>query len=102
MTKWADFVITCATYTSDGSKIATVGVRPDLGATLGVQQIWHREQVVRSFNEGKSFVTAIQNEAEKWTKGAQVFTYAKGEEVFIKTEANNTAADNLGKLPPCA
>lgn len=51
MTKWADFVITCAAYTSDNSRISTVGVRIDNGDKLGERRIWDREQVVEALGD---------------------------------------------------
>lgn len=96
--KWADYVITCVNYTSDGDKISTVGVHEDTGSSLGVRSTWHRDQVVRKLNDGKTFVTATKTSEGKWQKGASVHATKKG---FISTDPNETKKDNLGSLPEC-
>lgn len=102
MAKWADYVITCVNLTSDGSKISTVGVHADSDTDLGVKQTWHRAQVVTALGNGSTFVTATLNSEKKWTKGATVQSYTtKTGETYIRTDANQTAKDNLGSLPSC-
>jgi hypothetical protein len=102
MAKWADYVITCVNYTSDGDRISTVGVHVDNGDSVGERKTWHRDQVVRELAQSKTFVTAVKTQAGKWEKGAPVVTYTKDGEVFIRTDANETAKDNLGNLPSCS
>jgi len=103
MAKWADYCISCVNYTSDGSKISTVGVHEDNGDTIGTKATWHRQQVVDAIDDDKkTFVTIVKDSTGKtWNKGASVTTYPVGRERFIKTVSNNTAGDNLGELPSC-
>lgn len=101
MSKWADYCIHCVAYTKDGVRIATVGVFPDLGDTLGLSQTWHRTQVVTALGTGKTFVTIWKAANGKWKKGATVVSFTKDGETFIRTDGNDTKEDNLGSLPSC-
>lgn len=97
--KWADYVITCVTYTDD--RITTVGAWTHDGLRLTDYRSLSRAAVVAALNDGSTFVTATKSQGE-FTKGAPVDRCVVGGDWFIKTEPNNTAEDNLGELPRCA
>ncbi len=101
MAKWADYVITCVSYTSDGTRISTVGVWTHEGDKLTNKQTWHRNQVVSALDEGKTFVTSVKNSEGLFTEGAAVMSRKVNDACFIQTVANNIAKDNLGNLPAC-
>lgn len=99
LTKWADYVIMAARYDSDRKHIAQVEVKVGGGYGLGASFCLSREEVVRLIGLWqRTFQTAIRNEIG-WQRGEDVHLLTIRGNVYIRTDSNCTAADNLGSLP---
>ena len=98
MGKWADYVIVAANRADDNSHISIVKRRPDLGDQLGDSTIETKTEIVSSIKDGKSHVTAYWKD-KRWVKGEDVRVVNLGGYDFIRTDRNETKADNLGELP---
>jgi hypothetical protein len=102
-TKWADYLITKVKYErSNSAAITEVEIRADNVESIGSPSRMARPEVVRSIAGGTTFVTSRQTPDGKFTKGANVGTVLVEGKKFIRTDANKTAADNLGELPELA
>ena len=97
--KWADYLISKVRYNQDRTHIDKVRVHEDKGDTVGRPTEWPRVNVVEKLDEGKKFVTILKNSDGDWTKGANVGTVRIGNKTYIRTDSNQTAADNLENLP---
>ena len=100
MAKWAHWGISAATKLSTGA-IDQVFVRemsennkPRPGGD------WQEKTVVAlGITFENSYVTILKNPMG-WVKGADVHAHIVSEdEVYLRTDANRTKADNLGNLP---
>jgi hypothetical protein len=98
MAKWADYLISEVHYYND-EFISQLKVHEDLGDTVGQANVWDREKVVYSINNGTSFCTILKNSEGKWNKGADVHVVFVNGKYYLRTDKNNTARDNLGNLP---
>ena len=104
--KWADYAITAIQYEYYGrngewKRIVAVEVREDQVTRLGNPKTWLRQQVVNAkVNDQKTFVTSIlDKDTNKWLLGAKVEVVLINGIHYIRTDRNNTPADNLGNLP---
>jgi len=96
--RWATYVITAVGYDGSGKQIVEVEVREDLDTTLDAPSVWRRQSVIQAIRNGFTFVTAFER-AGSWHRGAKVEIVRVGFEEFLRTDANQERADNLGELP---
>lgn len=100
MDKWADYVIVGVQYDTEQSRIARVRRSPDLGDKLGKATIVSRADVVDGIRSGLSHVTAYRDPGSNtWRKSDGVGIVTVDGTDFIRTDGNETKADNLGELP---
>ena len=98
-----EYWIHCVSYGTDPKRIESAGVfeKTPTSTSLEGPTTRTREQVVQLVRNGASTYTTIKKADGKWQRGAVVEAYAVDNEWFIRTDANNTAADNLENLPNC-
>ncbi|AEG18166.1 DUF3892 domain-containing protein [Methanobacterium paludis] len=96
--KWADYGISAVKYNSTDTHIEKVRVHLDNGDTLEPASEWLRTDVISALEKGKTFVTIIED-AGKWAKGQKVHIIPVDNAEYIRTDTNNTASNNLDKLP---
>ena len=99
MVKWADYCISEVKYNEERTHIVKVKVHEDKGESIGGALEWSRQQVVSALEGGKTFVTILKTSDDKWRQGQDVHTIVVNGTKFIRTDQNQTAADNLEKLP---
>jgi hypothetical protein len=99
MAKWADYCISQVRYNSEHTHIVKVVACEDKGDTLGTSTEWTRLQVVSTLRMKKTFITIYKGEDGKYKKGEDVRIISINGVEYIRTDANNKAADNLGNLP---
>lgn len=97
MTDWPNYVITAVRY--DGTKIESVRRRRSRDGELSDPIEIPREAVAQDLEYGVEYCTAIRDSDGEWERGDDVQGYELGGELFIKTEAGENPADNLGGLP---
>lgn len=97
--KWADYVITQVRYNIAKTHIEKVMAGLDNGDVLGEAKEVSRPSVVALLDEGVTFVTGIKSEPGKLTRGADVGIITVHGKKFIRTDADETEADNLDDLP---
>lgn len=100
MTKWADYLIYTVHYNDDHDHIESVKAFEDNSEDkVGPSHEFSRATVISSIETGISFVTIYKGNDGKWLKGEDVRIVEVNNEKYIRTDANNKAADNLGNLP---
>ena len=99
MAKWADYCISEVSYNSEHTHIVKVSAREDKGDSLGSPSDWTRSQVVSALETNKTFITVTKGNDGKYIKGEDVRIITVNGVKYIRTDANSTAADNLGNLP---
>lgn len=97
-TTWADYLISKVRYNERETHIVRVIAHIDKGETLGPGVERTREEIVGLLGVGYTFVT-IFKQAGTWRQGAPVRVVTIDGEKYIRTDADNTKADNLGELP---
>ena len=98
MNKWADYLIVRVRYDNDHSRIVKVKCLPDLGDDTGDPIFRSRDKVIQTIEDGVTYITVYEKD-QKWSKGANVGVITVEGTEFIRTDGNQTKADNLGKLP---
>jgi hypothetical protein len=98
MAKWADFLISAVRYNDEKTHIERVRVHEDKGDTVGAPVDSVRLTVVSNIKGGYSYMTILKANGNEWKKGEDVRVIRVGNEDFIRTDANETASDNLGDL----
>lgn len=98
MAKWADYCISAVRYNSTGAHIEKVEVRVDNGDTIGTPTEASKNDVVTSIESGKTFVTITKN-GTSWNEGEDVRVINVNNNKYLRTDRDNTPADNLGSLP---
>ena len=105
MSKWADYVITAVRYQHtgrdpQGTRIATVEVRMDLGGRVGYAELWTREQVLDAIHhDHETFITSIMARDGTWLRGAHVrLTRVNGLD-YLRIDRTGVTSDDLGGLP---
>lgn len=96
--KWADYVIVKVKYSEGHDHIVEVKICEDNGANLGEEKIIKRQDVINLLKKGKTFITAYAGD-KGYRRGAEVHKVVIDGYEYIKTERDNTKADNLGELP---
>jgi len=99
MEKWADYGIHSVKYNASHTHIDRVRAMPDNGDNFGDTCELTREEVVSHIKNGVTFITIIKNSEGKWSKGQPVHIINVNGTEYIKTEDNNSEADNLENLP---
>ncbi len=99
MAKWADYGISKVRYDDKRKHIVKVLVHEDKGETIGGGKEWTRGQVVAAIERGKTFVTILKRDDDKWHKGQDIHTVTVNNVKYIRTDQNRTASDNLESLP---
>lgn len=99
MNKWADYGISSVEYNAQRTHIVKVKVHLDNGDTIGAAEEWSRSQVVSSIEQGKTFTTILKGTDGRWKKGQDVHIVTVKGAKYIRTDQNQTAADNLENLP---
>jgi hypothetical protein len=98
MARWADFGISRVKYDRDHQKIVEVEVRADHGESIGEATKVARQDVVRSIEAGRTYVT-IFHENGRWKKGEDVHVVTIRSQKYLRTDRNAIEKDNLGSLP---
>jgi hypothetical protein len=98
MEKWADYGISKVQYDSEHTHIVKVQVHEDKGDKIGTGSEWSRTQVVSGIEGEKSFVTILKK-ADSYVQGQRVGIVTVNKVKYIRTDENQTASDNLEKLP---
>jgi hypothetical protein len=99
MEKWADYGISAVRYNQEESHIVKVKVHDDNGDSFGSPREWTRNEVVSSLERGKSFVTILRGNNDKWKRGQDVHIVTVNGIKYIRTDKNYRASDNLENLP---
>jgi len=99
MDTWADYGIAKVRYDEDRMHITNVEVHEDRGDTIGLAEDWIRSQALAAIEIGKSFVTILMNDENKWQRGQDVHIVTIKKEKYIRTDWNQTGSDNLENLP---
>lgn len=96
--KWADLLISKVDYSAEPRHIVRVALRLDRGAKVGPAVIASRVEVMKWISAGYSVVTIYWKD-DGWQRGAEVQIVTIGGTLYIRTEADRKAVDNLGNLP---
>ena len=96
MTKWADYVITQASFNKK-NKIENLKLREDNGQTLGVEEIVTRDKVIHDISKGRSYVTAY-NGLSGMKKGKKISVLNVENEFYLRIDKNKAGFDYLGPV----
>lgn len=98
MSKWADYLICGVQKDASETRILSVTGHQDLGTSIGPASQWSRQTVVNAIQQGTTFMTVLYKEG-KYHRGANVGLVKVNGRTYLRTDKNETAADNLGNLP---
>lgn len=99
MAKWADFLISAVRYDKDKKHIFKVKKHEDKGDNVGSAETVARTVVVSELKKGYTYMTIYKGDEGKWKKGEDVRIITVNNKEYIRTDANEKEADNLGNLP---
>jgi hypothetical protein len=97
MEKWADYLISQVTYTSD--HLISNAIRhkdTDQGITKG--QSVDRLTIASDIKNGLLYIT-IYNQNNSWKKGHRIQTFSIGGTPYLRIDQNKVQLDFLGDLP---
>lgn len=95
----ADYYISAVRYNANGTHIEKVRVHTNTAPnTIGVGYEWSRQDVIDVLDKKRSVMT-IYLRNNLWYQGEDVRSFSIGFKRYIRTDANNKEADNLGSLP---
>ncbi len=97
MTKWADYIISQATF-GKNNRIENLKQHVDNGANIGVGEIVPRSTVIANIKKGKSYVTAY-NGLSNMKKGETIRVHNVDSDFFLRIDKNKVGLDNLGPIP---
>jgi hypothetical protein len=97
--KWADYLISKVRYNEGETHIEAVLVHADTGDTVGGGEERSRQWVVGLLEDDSSFMTIYRTTEGRWKRGAEVRAITIGGVKYIRTDADRTEKDNLGRLP---
>ncbi len=97
MTKWADYIISQATYGSN-NRIENLKQHVDNGTNIGVGEIVPRSTVIANIKKGKSYITAF-NGLSNMKKGQVVRVHNVDSDFFLRIDKNKVGLDYLGPIP---
>jgi len=69
------------------------------GSGLSSAEEYDREEVIQSIENDNNWFTCLQKDKRIWTKKAEIHIILVNNVKFIRTDSNQTEADNLGELP---
>ncbi|MBD3277770.1 MAG: DUF3892 domain-containing protein [Candidatus Aegiribacteria sp.] len=100
MSKWADYGISRIRLDSDDNHIERVEICPNPSKKNDPINFFDvsRRTVILEFTKQITFVTITQENGE-WHRGANVHAVPVDGGVYIRTDRNKIAEDNLGNLP---
>lgn len=97
----ADYFVTCRNET-DGSITSVRRHVVNSDGTFQTQGAEVKRSAVVSDIEGNGAVyETIYKRNGKWQRGAQIKVIVVNGTKYLRTDANNTAADNLDEIPEC-
>ena len=96
MAKWADYVITEASY-GENNTYAKLKQHVDNGKNIGVGEIVPRSTVIANIKKGKSYVTAF-NGLTNMKKGQPIRVHMVDNDFFLRIDKNKVGLDNLGPI----
>ncbi len=99
MVKWADFGISAVRYNEERTNIEKVFIHEDKGETIGPGATKTRRLIVREIKDGKRYATILKTNKGEWEKGQDVNIIEVNNEEYLRTDVNETGADNLENLP---
>lgn len=98
MTNWGDYAITAVDMSSKKGRISRVRVYE-----VGEKKLRNSEVLIRSravdLVKDNDVTTALKKDNGNWRVGEDVHVVVASGMEYIRTDRNNTAADNLGELP---
>ena len=97
MDKWADYLISKVSYTSD--HLISIAIRhkdTDQGITKG--KLVDRLTIVSDIKNGLLYIT-IYNQKRSWKKGHQIRTFSIDGTPYLRIDQNKAQLDFLGDLP---
>lgn len=102
ISKWADYVITGVRYDhgvySQGTKVAAVEVRMDLGGRLGGAEIWTRQHVLEAiYQDHETFATALPASGDDWRRGAHLQVVRVHGMDYLRVDRAEIPCDDLGR-----
>lgn len=98
-TKWSDYCISAVRFNLAHTHIDAVRVHQHLGDSLGTGVLWSRQQVITAIESRFTFTTVVAGSDGKWYRGADVNIVYVGSEKYLRTDRNQSRADNLDNLP---
>jgi len=99
MAKWADYGISHKRFASGTKHISHLFVHEDTGEAFREGSTWTRQDVITAIEVNqKTFITILKRDG-KWTRGASVNVITIEGVKYLRTDRNNTKADNLDELP---
>lgn len=96
MDRWADHVVTAKRRGQDPNRIEWLQVHA--GTPYAVARTVGRGALIESIERGETAVTAYKR-GGIWQMGARIEVVKVDGEKFLRTDGNQTKADNLGDLP---
>ncbi len=98
--QWTRYVITAKHYDSQRNRIESVQVREYSNGRLSDAKVFSRQQVLNLIDSKEKFVTATWSNAQNhWVLGEDVRPVQGKYDRYLRTDNNQTEADNLGNLP---
>ncbi len=97
----SSYFITAVRYENNHSRITKLKVHQDIGGKPGTQsEVKTKMDVVTGIMLDSTYHTALLDRFGNWVVGAKVHYYKSSkDEYFLRTDQNQTEADNLGELP---
>ena len=96
MEKWADYIITEASY-DEKRMLSSIRRRKDMGSGFGRPEIISRLDLASDLKNKITHITAYDS-GQTWKRGHQVRTYKSGGNYYIRIDANRADMDNLGDI----
>ena len=90
--------VSAVRYSSNGQHIDQVREHASDGTTMAAPITTARANVAAGITAGTRYDT-MYLVAGKWTAGAQIGTVTVNGTRYLRTDGDQTAADNLGNLP---
>ncbi len=100
MEKWADYLITGASY-DENRLLRKIRRRRDTGSGLGPDETVDRLTLASDIKNKVSHVTAYDG-GSSWRRGDAVRAYKLGGNYYIRTDGNRIRLDNLGEVADLA
>ena len=82
----------------EDTRIVAVKAMEYLGEKLLSIKTYNRSEVVKSLEDNKWF-TCKETKKNHYKRQEEIHTYKTKNDVFIRTDKNETESDNLGELP---